>query len=178
MSADVVNSDRLDSVDGLRESGFEGFRSVSHLRQSTCLEVPVARGVYVVVRDTDAPPEFLARSVGGWYRHVDPSVAVDQLEEKWVDGALVLYVGQAPGPGVRSLLQQRVKRDIRFGQGKAIAHSGGPTLWQLRDHLALQFAWRPTPDDDPALTEAELIGAFRARYGRLPFANLRDEKPE
>jgi hypothetical protein len=162
----------------LQQSGFSGFHSISHLRQARCLDVPVERGVYVVVRDTDAPPGFLARSVGGWYRHQDPSVAADVLKEKWVDGAPVLYIGRARGPGVRSLLQQRVKRYIRFGQGKAVGHWGGRFVWQLRDHVALQVAWRPTPDEDPEVTEAALLGGFFLRYQRLPFANLRQEHAE
>jgi hypothetical protein len=162
----------------LRDLGFGGFRSVSHLRQTRCLEVPVERGVYVVARDTTAPPEFLARSVGGWFRQQDPSVAVEVLKEKWVEGAQVLYLGRARGPGVRSLLQQRVKRHIRFGQGKAVGHAGGRYIWQMRDHLALQVAWLPTPDQDPAGLESELLAGFLLAYGRVPFANLRAEEEE
>ena len=61
MSAALVESSRLWDVEMLREIGFRGFHSVSHLGQTRCLDVPVERGLYVVVRDTDAPPEFLAR---------------------------------------------------------------------------------------------------------------------
>jgi hypothetical protein len=130
------------------------------------------------LRDTEAPPEFLTRSVGGWFRQQDPSVDVDVLKEKWVEGAPVIYIGRARGPGVRSLLQQRVKRYIRFGQGKAVGHAGGRFIWQLRDHVALQVAWLPTPEKDPAITEAALLDEFVLRYGRLPFANLRQEDEE
>ncbi|MEK7329923.1 MAG: hypothetical protein AAB113_03895 [Candidatus Eisenbacteria bacterium] len=168
----------FDSARRLGKSGFEGFRSVSHLRLTSCAEVPVARGVYLVVRDTDQPPEFLPRSVGGWFRRQDPTVALDELTSRWVAGARVLYLGRACGPGVRSLLQQRVKRCIRFGQGKAVGHRGGRLIWQLRDHLALRFAWKPTPDEDPAPFETGLQAAFVAQYGRLPFANLRQEDGE
>ena len=178
MNAARLQGTLPESVAGLRESGFEGFRSVSHLRQTSCLEVPVARGVYLVLRDTDQPPEFLARSVGGWFRRQDPSVPLDELNDCWVASARLLYVGRASGPGVRSLLQQRIKRSIRFGQGKAVAPGGGRLIWQLRDHLALQFAWMPMADEDPAPFEAELKAAFVARHGRLPFANLKQEPGE
>lgn len=163
-------------VEQLREMGFRGFHTVSQLHRSRCLEVPVERGVYVVVRDTEAPPEFLARSGAGRFRHQDPTVAVDELKAKWVEGAQVLYIGCAPGPGVRSLLQQRVKRDIRFGQGKAVAHSGGRFIWQLRDHLTLQVAWEPTPDQAPRSRQKTLLNYFFMLHGCLPFANL-DEEP-
>ena len=159
----------------LRGLGFRGFRSVSHLERTKCLELPVERGVYVVIRDSDEPPVFLACSVAGWFRRQDPSAAVDVLEGKWVAGARVLYFGRAGGPGVRARLQQRVKRYLRFGQGKAVGSAGGRFVWQLLDHQALQIAWLPTPDQDPAMVESGLLDGFHRRYGRLPFANLGTE---
>ncbi len=178
MSAALVDSSRSWDVVMLRERGFTGFHSVSHLQRTRCLDVPVERGVYVVVRDTAAPPEFLAQSVGGRYRQKDPSVAVEVLKERWVEAARVLYIGRARGPGVRSLLQQRVKRYLRFGQGKAVGHWGGRYIWQLLDHVALQIAWLSTPDEDPAAVEAALLDGFSLCYRRLPFANLPEENAE
>ena len=88
-------------------------------------------------------------------------------------GAQVLYLGRACGPGVRSLLRQRVKRYLRFGHGRVVGHWGGRFVWQLRDHGTLRVAWKPTGDEDPALVEARLQARFREHYGMLPFANLR-----
>jgi hypothetical protein len=174
-----VTASRRWDVALLRETGFRGFHSVSHLQRTRCLEVPVERGVYAVARDTELPPEFMERSVAGRYRQQDPSVPVDELKANWVEGAQVLYLGRACGPWVRSLLQQRVKRYIRFGQGKAIAHWGGRFIWQLRDHVALRVAWRvATADEDPADIEASMLAGFVARHGTLPFANLRSEDAE
>jgi hypothetical protein len=168
----------IDSVVGLREYGFRGFLSVNRLWESRCDEVPVERGVYVAVRDTLMPPKFLDHSVGGRFRHMDPSVPIDVLQSHWVPGAVVLYLGLARGPGVRSLLHQRVKRYLRFGQGRVVAHYGGRFVWQLRDHRVMLLAWMPTPDEDPAAVEARLQAMFLARHGRLPFANLRLEDTE
>ena len=178
MSVGLLDAARRWDASRLRERGFTGFHSVSHLMRTRCLEVPVERGVYVVVRDTDAPPEFRERSVGGRYRHEDPSVAVEDLAKRWVAGARVLYIGGARGPGVRSLLQQRVKRYLRFGQGKAVGHRGGRYVWQLLDHIALQIAWLTTPDADPAALAAEVLDGFSAHHGRPPFANLDQEEQE
>jgi hypothetical protein len=175
LSAGLAARPLFDSVAELREHGFAGFRSVATLRDSRCLEVPVERGVYIVVRDYDGPPEFLTRSVAPHFRGQDPTLPLEELNQQWVAGARVLYIGRASGPGVRSLLQQRVKRYIRFGQGRVVAHYGGRLIWQLRDHRSLLFAWLPTPDEDPAVVEARLQAAFVERYGALPFANLRQE---
>jgi hypothetical protein len=174
----MTGAPRADDIARLEREGFQGFRTVARLRESHCLEVPVARGVYVVVREASERPEFLARSVGGRFRGQDPTVPVETLEAKWVDGAAVLYVGRARGPGVRSLLRQRVKRMIRFGQGRVVGHRGGRYVWQLRDHAALRFAWYATGEDDPARVEAALLERFALRHGALPFANLRGEASE
>jgi hypothetical protein len=178
VSATVHSGTLFRSVARLREYGFQGFLSVARLRESLCVEVPVARGVYVVVRDTLLPPKFLEHSVGGRFRQMDPTISVEALSERWVHDAMVLYIGRARGPGVRSLLQQRVKRYVRFGQGRAVGHYGGRFIWQLRDHRALLMAWMPTGDEDPAAAEARLQSAFLASHHRLPFANLRLEAAE
>lgn len=178
MSAALAAGPMFDSVAGLRAHGFEGFLSVATLRDSRCLEVPVERGVYVVVRDYDGPPEFLTRSVAPRFRGQDPTLTPDELNPRWVPGALVLYIGRAQGPGVRSLLQQRIKRYIRFGQGRVVAHWGGRLVWQLRDHRSLLFAWLRTPDEDPTSVEGRLQAAFFERHGVPPYANLRQESDE
>lgn len=179
MSAAPVSASRPWDAALLRETGFQGFHSVSHLQRTRCLEVPVERGVYALVRDTDLPPEFMERSVAGRYRRNDPTVAVDELRAKWVEGAQVLYLAGARGPGVRNLLQQRIKRCIRFGQGRVVAHWGGRYVWQLRDHIALRVAWRcATAAEDPGALEAALLDGFMARHDRLPFANLEREEAE
>ena len=178
MSAPPVSPTVVDSVAHLREYGFRGFLSVTRLAESRCAEVPVERGVYIVVRDTLMPPKFLDQSVGGRFRQMDPTVPLDVLNARWVEGAVVLYIGRARGPGVRSLLQQRIKRYIRFGQGRVVAHYGGRFIWQLRDHRVLLLAWMPTPDEDPAVVETALQAAFVAKHGRPPFANLKLEDKE
>lgn len=171
----MMTAAAVGSIDALREDGFEGFRRVGQLDEGGCEEVPVARGVYALVRDTLEAPEFLARSTAGWWRGQDPAIPIAELEAHWVDGSQLLYVGRAGGPGVRSLLQQRVKRYLRFGRGKRVAHWGGRLVWQLRDHAALRVAWRATAEEDPAAVEARLLAAFVETFGRLPFANLRGE---
>jgi len=162
----------------LEAEGFEGFFTVGQLRDEGCESLPDQPGVYAMVRESLAPPEFLVKSVAPVYRGQDPTQPIETLSEHWVPGAQVLYFGRARGPGVRSLLRQRVKRYLRFGNGRVVGHWGGRFVWQLRDHTALRVAWKTTDAEDAAPTEARLQSVFREHFGMLPFANLRQESDE
>ena len=168
-----ITAASLASIEGLQALGFEGFATVTDLARSNCLEVPVARGVYVVVREPADPPRFMPGSAAGTFRGQKPHVKVEVLEKKWVPGAIVLYVGQAGGTGVRGQLQQRIKRRIRFGSGKSVAAWGGRYVWQLADHRSHRFGWKEC--EDPLGWERRLLDTFKRHYGALPFANLKEE---
>ena len=161
------------SVAGLRAMGFEGFVPVRDLRRDDCRALPRENGVYVMVREREAPPRFNPRGTAAYWRGMDPNVKIEDLAEKWVPGAVVMYVGRAAGTGVRGKLQQRVKRWLRFGEGKNVAHWGGRHVWQLADAYDLLVAWKPCKD--AVRQEVALLAAFEAKHERLPFANLGDE---
>ena len=120
----------------------------------------------------------LAKSTAARFRDTDPTIPVDELERLWVPTAQVLCFSRARGPGVRSLLKQRVKRYLRFGHGRYVAHWGGRAIWQLRDAGGLLVAWKPTPRDDPARAEGAYQDRFERHYGALPFANLKQDRDE
>ena len=153
----------------LESAGFVGFQATVTLQLDRCERVPIERGVYVVTRDPEYPPQFRAKSPAGHYRGGDPTLPVEALSERWIAGATVLYIGVAPGTGVRALLQQRIKRTVRFGGGADIAHPGGAALWQLEGSMQLRFAWKTLDEDPQPLAEA-LLAEFVARHGRAPFA--------
>ena len=118
-------------------------------------------------------PGFLAIGTGGHFKGKDPNVPIARLAREWVDGALVVYVGQA---GTRSAgtLRKRIHQMIRFGEGSPVGHWGGRLVWQLEDAAALQVCWKVVRDTTARTAEKELIGAFKLiRGGRRPFANLR-----
>ncbi len=64
----------------------------------------------------------------GWWRARlgDPSVSIEKLQAKWIDEALVLYVGKADAgkTGMRGI-RVRLDEYLRFGQGEPIGHWGG-----------------------------------------------------
>ena len=171
-----ITAASLASIEGLRALGFEGFATVADLARSNSLEVPVARGVTIVVREPADRPKIMPSSQAGRYRGENPSVKPAVLEKKWVPGAVLLHVGVADGSGVRNQLQQRIKRSIRFAGGAAIGASGGRYLWQLADHRKLRFAWLVT--ESAADVAWKMLGVFHEHHGVLPFANLEGETEE
>jgi hypothetical protein len=162
----------------LEDEGFEGFFTVGQLHADGCEGLPNEPGVYAMVRGSIDRPDFLARSAAPSYRGEDPTRPVDELKQRWVPDAQVLYVGPACGPGVRSRLRQRVKRYLRFGHGRVVGHWGGRFVWQLRDHATLRVAWKSTGVGDPARYQARLLARFREYYCMLPFANQVQESEE
>lgn len=177
-SASAPGPDDPGSRAFLEAQGFEGFFTTGQLHAERCEGLPNERGVYAVVRESLAKPEFMPRSTAPAYRGENPSRPIDELTLRWVKGAQLLYVGRAAGPGVRSLLKQRIKRYLRFGRGKVVGHWSGRFVWQLCDHAALRVAWKRTGDEDPAAVEARLLSLFVQRYEALPFANFPEERGE
>lgn len=145
----------------LREAGFTGWIPFDEVR---AVPVPPVGGVYVVVFG-EVPPSFAQTSCGGWFKGRDPTVSVAALEANWVHGAEIAYTGKATS------LRTRLRRYADFGAGKPVGHWGGRLIFQLSDPTSLLVAWRETPDRNPEEVEAEMITAFRAAYGKPPFAN-------
>ena len=158
----------------LRESlvaeGFEGFVTFEALRSGRIDEVPEVGGVYIVLREADAPPTFIASSPGGRFKRRDPAVPVAKLDAKWVDACHVIYIGKGDN------LRRRVKQYMDFGSGKPVGHWGGRYIWQIADAATLLIAWRAAASDEtPAMAEATLMARFKIQYScRLPFANIAD----
>jgi excinuclease UvrABC nuclease subunit len=151
----------------LEAAGFEGFISVRELQATECSAVPSEPGVYLVMRDPNNPPDFLEVSVGGYHQERNPTVPHKRLVEEWVSGALVIYIGKA------DILRKRLRKYMRFGEGKPVAHHGGRLIWQLGDNQEVLVCWKPVAN--PSQYENDLIGQFKQQHGgKRPFANLRD----
>jgi hypothetical protein len=161
---DVLTGEQVDffTHDSLEEAGFRGFVPLHALDVTT---VPSLPGVYVVVRESEAPVTFLDENPGGRFKASNPTVAIPRLTEKWVDGCCVLYIGKATN------LRSRLRQYRDFGRGKPIGHWGGRYIWQLADAHELLVCWKPTTDS-PRDLERRLLTLFCDSYGTLPFANL------
>ena len=164
----------LKSVPALRRLGFEGFLTVKELRHAQPSPVPAEPGVYLLLRILAAAPEFLVEGTGGRFKNKDPNESLDRLQEEWVEGALIVYVGQS-GSRSKGTLARRVEQMIRFGQGARVAHWGGRLIWQLEDSDRLVHCWKIVGERDPRNVERALIKVFKTMHGgKRPYANLRD----
>jgi hypothetical protein len=157
---------------GLTALGFGGFQSVGRLRASSLSSAPDGGGVYAVLRESDDPPQFLTRSTGGWFKRKDPTVPVSVLRSKWVDDAVVLYIGKADaGRSGRRGLRKRLSELLDFGAGRPIGHKGGRYLWQVGGSSEFVVCWREDPT--PRASETALLAEFKGAHdGTRPFANL------
>lgn len=153
----------------LRADGFVGFATFEALRQGELAQVPDCPGAYVVLREKDDPPDYLERSIGGWFKGEDPTVRMSVLESKWLPGCHVVYIGKAKS------LTTRIGQYMKFGLGRNIGHRGGRYIWQLSDSAALVVAWKPCAEGEThAGAEAALVRRFKEEYGALPFANINE----
>jgi len=170
---DSQNGLNLKSIDDIRANGFEGFVCVRDLQRLKCCDVPNEPGVYLVLSAGTKSPEFIARSTGGHFKGKDPTAPIDDLQRKWVKGALILNVGKAGAPGKEATLRSRLSSYMGFGQGKRQGHCGGRYIWQLKDVGDLLVCWKRTSKATARETEIDLIREFERQHnGRLPFANL------
>lgn len=158
--------------EGLEALGFEGFVPFADLRVTKPPKLP---GIYVVLRPSADVPVYLARSVAGWFKGSDPTAEVAVLEEAWVNGTTVVYIGKANLGTHKDGLHRRLTQYRRFGAGKAVGHRGGEHIWQLADHAELIVCWKATNDAEVKALESRMIDDFEERHGRWPFANRKPE---
>ena len=161
--------------DYLQAQGFEGFKTVGELMDGAKSRIPVQKGVYVVLRESESTPQFLKEGTGGFFKGKNPNVSLAELEENWVAGTPVLYIGKAGGAGSSATLQKRLDQYLRFGRGANVGHWGGRYIWQLADSRDLVVCWKSLVNENPRDVEQKMIADFKAVHaGKRPFANLMD----
>ena len=131
-------------------------------------DLPVGPGIYLVLYVNGRRPQFAVKGVGGFFKGRDPNVGIPELESKWIDDTIIIYVGQT-----RDSLARRITKLIDFGKGKPVGHYGGRYIWQIQNCYDLVVCWKSCPDEiDARQIERELLHRFKSVHGRLPFANI------
>lgn len=155
--------------DELIAAGFTGFKTVKQMNNGGLSSVTEAQGVYMILylSSSGEMPKFLPVGTGGFFKGEDPNVSIAELQNNWVEGTPVVYIGKATS------IKKRLYQYMRFGQGKNVGHKGGRYIWQIPNSENLVVCWKPTKEDSRAV-EAGLIQQFVAEFGKRPFANLRD----
>jgi len=151
----------------LTQAGFVGWQPWSACPEALEVIDRQAGGVYVVYHSGLTAPTYLDRSPAGTFRG-DPSVPRGALTANWVPGARVVYIGKAN----HGRLRKRLQEFVDFGRGGKRRHWGGRLIWQLDLSGELLVAWRVVPRETvPKSVESQMIAAFRADWGKAPFAN-------
>ncbi|MBF4571965.1 hypothetical protein ITJ64_05490 [Herbiconiux sp. VKM Ac-1786] len=129
-------------------------------------DVTAEKGIYVVLRpQADAPYVLLTHSPLAAY-------SLDDLQERWLPGAPIVYIGKAGTPTSKGGLKSRLSPYSR----KARNHSGGRSIWQLEDADELLVCWIETPELNPRHVEEDYLDEFSRVHLALPFANVDGRK--
>jgi hypothetical protein len=163
-----MNNDSINrSISELQSLGFEGFKSVRDLASSH-YDLPGGPGIYLVLYINGQRPQFAPKGAGGSFKGRNPNVGIPELESKWIDDTIIIYVGQT-----RDSLAHRITKLIDFGNGRPVGHYGGRYIWQIHNCYDLVVCWKSCRKEiDARRIERELLHRFKRVHGRLPFANL------
>lgn len=159
------------TLDEIKDNGFNGFKKIRSLWTDSS-DIPDKPGVYLVLRDTKSPMQFIEPGVGGFFKGKDPNIPLEKLTREVIPNTIVVYIGKAGSLSGKSTLRSRIRQYLRFGQGKNIGHWGGRYIWQLKDHSDLLLCWKVIIDEEPRVVEQNLLQLFETTYGKKPFANI------
>lgn len=115
------------------------------------------------------PFVFLQKNGGGDMKaYQDPCYSLSYLQEQYVNGTCILYIGKSTN------MRRRLRSYMRFGQGKRASHGGGRAIWQMTDVDDFVICWAETLENS-RMVEWRMIQAFKLSHeGKRPFANMSD----
>lgn len=154
---------------GFPESFFEGFKTIAELKNS-CSGIPDVEGIHLVLRAAEKAPVIKSSSLGGYvhFPNDSPCYSVDELEDNYIDGSHILYIGKS------THIRKRIRSYMKFGKGEKASHGGGRAIWQLADADDLIVCWAATTINAREF-EKEMIKMYKSNHsGKRPFANMSD----
>lgn len=160
-------------TDELRLNGFKGFKTIAEIVKNNYADIPKVKGIYILLHQ-DITPEFVEVGPGGHFKAKNPNVSIDLLKENWIENSSIVYIGKAGAEDGNATLHSRLKQYFRFGHGSPVGHWGGRYVWQLKNCYDMVVCWKELPAGNPRDEESKLIKEFVNKYGKRPFANLKD----
>ena len=79
----------------LESLGFAGFKSIANIRKNNYQDLPMEKGVYMILLNDRKSIAFLKEGSGGYFKQKNPNVSIATLKDNWVEKTNVLYIGKA-----------------------------------------------------------------------------------
>ncbi|MHB2019286.1 MAG: hypothetical protein ACYCW6_20235 [Candidatus Xenobia bacterium] len=138
-------------------------------------------GLYAITVPAEYKPRYIAPEKARERHNVLHPRSVQELKQKWIGNADVVYYGKASGRVKPRSLRRRLMDLLKHGRGKTTdpgpdttggPHKDGETIWQLQGYESFMLWALPTGDaPQPRQLEATLLSRFRSERGHSPFAN-------
>ena len=161
----------FNSKSDLIDYGFEGFISYSDLNQNEDGYIHEIKGIYLVINPDYKTPEFLNPGVCGKHKKKNPNYSIDILEKDYIYEAQVMYIGKGGSLDDDADLNSRLKSYLACSRNATCSHSGGRSIWQLKNYNELIFCWKYLDNIESGNIENKLIENFEEQFGKIPFAN-------
>ena len=138
--------------DELIAAGFTGFKTVKQMNNGGLSSVTEAQGVYMILylSSSGEMPKFLPVGTGGFFKGEDPNVSIAELQNNWVEGTPVVYIGKATSIKKRLYQYMRNYLEIIMTISSALALRSGSEenlekkqkLWQyLKEKDRTLYYW-------------------------------------
>jgi hypothetical protein len=158
----------LDSREHLIAFGFRGFTKICFLTEAFLKQVPEEPGLFAILREQDASPEFLELPQA---RALPPSawrIDIARLKPRWITNTSVLYLGEASATSRDHLLRDAIRRlcsPSKHQTSPVTRH--GQLVWYIRGSQEFEIAWCVTPSH----SLDQVLEDFAGVHGSVPFAN-------
>lgn len=153
----------------LLDCGFYFVGSLREIRANPDLPKDLKRqGIYAVVSKKSYTPRYIDSNTIQRSNNVRGEILPqEQLQNRWVSGTRVLYIGQS-GKSIGEKLRKLVMHMQGYTTTRG-PHIDGETLFHLKDHQ--YFMVYVLPIQRPKEVQSFLIREFKEEFESVPFAN-------
>ena len=126
-------------------------------------------GVYIFVLPSDfGKVDFNETANLEKWRDRKVAVSIDELQNRWLKDADVLYIGKSESKTV----YKRVLEHLKFWGGENVSAFGGRIIGQIQNYENLHVWYMKCEYSEKV--KKELLCEFKNKYRQLPFANWQE----